>query len=169
MARKTVKKETRKQPMMDWVKIDRMIWNFVSSWDGSDEKRDSIIMAVKDEFMWSYAQAEQACLMHFNFWRKRNGVPEIPYGYHIEMERKLREEYEARKAAEVVAAAKKTRKKRTTKPKTEAKVETKPKTTRSKKTPAKTTTSKSKTTTKKTTTKRKTTKKKVEATLDSFM
>ena len=174
MARAT-KKERRTQPQMDWMKIDKLIWNLVNTWDGSTEKKSNILEGVKDQFLWTHSQAEVACQLHFNYWLRKNGLPEIPYDNILKVEEEMKQLALAKAQADLPVKST-TRKKRTVKkPPVESKAPekaspkpkttTKSKTTKSKskaKTAPKKAPAKSKTTTKRTT-------KKTTATLDNFV
>lgn len=161
MARTVKKREKRTQPQMDWGKIDKLIWTLVSNWDGSDEKKENILEGVKEQFMWSHKQAEVACQMHFNFWLRKNGLPEIPYENILKVEEELKQIRLAKEQADL--PVKSTRKKKTTTKKKTTKPKTPAKNTKTNKKPP-VVKKKPKTTTKKTTTR----KKKTEATLDNF-
>ena len=56
---------------MNWLQIDKILWNMISVWNGSDSSRQDIIKTAMKQFDWTEKQAEEACEMHFNVYNKK--------------------------------------------------------------------------------------------------
>ena len=63
-------KRNTKRPDMNWMQIDKILWNMISVWNGSDSSKEDIIKTAMKQFGWTEKQAEKACEMHFNVYNK---------------------------------------------------------------------------------------------------
>ena len=49
---------------MNWLQIDEILWEVISSWNGKDKEK--LLETISKKFNWSIRQAETACDYHFN-------------------------------------------------------------------------------------------------------
>ena len=56
---------------LNWIQIDRILWNMISVWNGSDSSKKDIIKTAMKQFNWSEKLTEKYCEMHFNVYKKQ--------------------------------------------------------------------------------------------------
>lgn len=49
---------------MNWLQIDEILWEVISSWNGKDKEK--LLETISKKFNWSSRQTETACDYHFN-------------------------------------------------------------------------------------------------------
>ena len=57
---------------MNWLEIDKIIWNMISAWNGSDTSKKDLLKAIAKKFNWTEKQTIIACQRHFNMYNKKN-------------------------------------------------------------------------------------------------
>ena len=55
---------------LNWIEIDKIIWNMISVWNGSDSSKEDIIKTIMKKFSWTESQTKKACEMHFNVYNR---------------------------------------------------------------------------------------------------
>lgn len=55
---------------LNWIEIDKIIWNIVQTWNGKEAQKKSIIQTVMKRFRWTESQTKKACEMHFNMYNR---------------------------------------------------------------------------------------------------
>lgn len=64
-------KRSTKRLEMNWLEIDKILWNTVQVWDGSESGKQDILKIVSKKFGWTEKQSSDACNMHFNLYTKK--------------------------------------------------------------------------------------------------
>ena len=57
---------------MNWIDIDRILWEKISKWNGKEPSKKKILSEVSKFFNWSDKQTNLACVTHFNVYNKKN-------------------------------------------------------------------------------------------------
>jgi len=51
---------------MNWIEIDKILWEAISKWDGAADTRIKMLSRISKKFNWTDKQTEFACANHFN-------------------------------------------------------------------------------------------------------
>ena len=51
---------------MNWIEIDKILWEAISKWDGAADSRIKMLSRISKKFNWTDKQTEFACANHFN-------------------------------------------------------------------------------------------------------